>query len=117
MKVNIKANLILGSPLGMLAARQKSLEAHEIDNSKGAKHKQKEKDKSEKKGEGHSQDSDDGKDHKKDKGSSKKKKKSKEEKKKNEDGIKKPLSAYMLYTNHRRPVIKSEHPGILFLIH
>lgn len=40
----------------------------------------------------------------------KKKKKSKEEKKKSlEGGIKKPLSAYMLYTNHRRPVIKAEH--------
>jgi hypothetical protein len=25
--------------------------------------------------------------------------------------LKKPLSAYMLYNNHRRPVLKTEHPG------
>ena len=25
--------------------------------------------------------------------------------------LKRPLSAYMLYNNHRRPVLRSEHPG------
>jgi hypothetical protein len=25
--------------------------------------------------------------------------------------LKKPLSAYMLYNNHRRPVLRSEYPG------
>ena len=25
--------------------------------------------------------------------------------------IKRPLSAYMLYNNHRRPILRAEHPG------
>lgn len=37
-----------------------------------------------------------------------KKKKNKEENKDN--NIKKPLSAYMLYNNHRRPVLRKEYP-------
>lgn len=37
------------------------------------------------------------------------KKSKKETKQKNGDGIKKPLTAYMLFNNHRRPIIKSEH--------
>lgn len=42
----------------------------------------------------------------------KKKKKSKEEKQKNGgEGLKRPLSAYMLFNNHRRPILKKEHPG------
>lgn len=28
-----------------------------------------------------------------------------------QNGIKKPLSAYMLYCNHRRPIIMKESPG------
>ena len=27
------------------------------------------------------------------------------------DLIKRPLSAYMLYNNYRRPVLRQEHPG------
>ena len=30
-----------------------------------------------------------------------------------QNGIKKPLSAYMLYCNHRRPIIMKESPGKL----
>lgn len=30
------------------------------------------------------------------------------------NGIKKPLSAYMLYCNHRRPIIMKESPGTIF---
>jgi hypothetical protein len=41
--------------------------------------------------------------------SDKEKKLKKEEDKKN--GIRKPLSAYMLYCNHRRPIIMNESPG------
>ena len=42
----------------------------------------------------------------------KKRKKTKEEKQKSEkEGIKRPLSAYMLYNNHRRPILKKEHPS------
>lgn len=41
----------------------------------------------------------------------KKKKKTKEEKDKNGDGLKRPLSAYMLFNNHRRPILKKEHQG------
>ena len=29
----------------------------------------------------------------------------------NESGIKKPLSAFMLYTNNRRPIVREEYPG------
>ena len=29
----------------------------------------------------------------------------------NGNDLKRPLSAYMLYNNHRRPVLRSEHPG------
>jgi len=29
----------------------------------------------------------------------------------NGNEIKRPLSAYMLYNNHRRPTLRSEHPG------
>ena len=29
----------------------------------------------------------------------------------NGNELKRPLSAYMLYNNHRRPVLRSEHPG------
>ncbi len=32
-------------------------------------------------------------------------------KKENKDGIKKPLSAYMLYNNFRRPILRKEHPS------
>lgn len=42
--------------------------------------------------------------------SAKKKKKSKEEHKEG-DAPKKPLSAYMLYNNYRRPVLRKEYPG------
>lgn len=28
------------------------------------------------------------------------------------DGLKRPLSAYMLYNNYRRPVLRSEHPEL-----
>ena len=27
--------------------------------------------------------------------------------------IKRPLSAYLLYNNHRRPVLKAEHPDLV----
>lgn len=41
----------------------------------------------------------------------KKKKKSKDDKeKKGAEGLKRPLSAYMLFNNHRRPILKKEHP-------
>ena len=29
----------------------------------------------------------------------------------NGNDLKRPLSAYMLYNNYRRPVLRSEHPG------
>ena len=29
----------------------------------------------------------------------------------NGNDLKRPLSAYMLYNNHRRPVLRQEHPG------
>ena len=29
----------------------------------------------------------------------------------NGNELKRPLSAYMLYNNHRRPVLRQEHPG------
>jgi hypothetical protein len=29
----------------------------------------------------------------------------------NGNELKRPLSAYMLYNNHRRPTLRSEHPG------
>lgn len=49
-------------------------------------------------------------------GGAKKDKETKKKSKKNEAGakgpdhVKRPLSAYMLYNNHRRPVLKGEHP-------
>lgn len=47
-----------------------------------------------------------------------KKKKSKNDKDLNGDGqdkIKKPLSAYMLYNNYRRPTLTNEHPGNTYI--
>ena len=46
------------------------------------------------------------------------KKKDKKEKKaqlidENGNELKRPLSAYMLFNNYRRPVIRNEHPGNL----
>lgn len=38
-------------------------------------------------------------------------KKEKKKKKKDDSGIKKPLSAFMLYTNHRRSFVREEYPG------
>ena len=32
----------------------------------------------------------------------------------NGNELKRPLSAYMLYNNHRRPTLRTEHPGKLF---
>jgi hypothetical protein len=85
-----------------------------IDGRKGAKHKHKEKDKAEKKAEkerieGETQGQEDVEGGKKRKKKEKKQKKNKEEKK-NGDGLKKPLSAYMLYTTYRRPFLRKEHP-------
>ncbi|CDW71542.1 fact complex subunit ssrp1 [Stylonychia lemnae] len=90
---------------------------------KGAKHKIKEKEKSDKKQESLSQHAD--KDHgeaqvtssgtQKTKGEKekKKKKKSRDDKDKNGvDAIKRPLSAYMLFNNHRRPILKKEHAAM-----
>lgn len=93
----------------------------------GAKHKQKEKEKLEKKqsqnaNHGHVLENGDdksttGSTSKSSKGSKdekdkKKKKKSKDEKAKNgTEGLKKPLSAYMLFNNYRRPILKKEHPS------
>lgn len=48
---------------------------------------------------------------KKDEESKEPKEKEKKKKKKDENGIKKPLSAFMLYTNHRRPIVREEYPG------
>ena len=49
------------------------------------------------------------------KGASKEEKKEKAKKKVMKDAngneIKRPLSAYMLYNNHRRPTLRTEHPG------
>lgn len=51
------------------------------------------------------------------KGAAVKEEKSKSAKKKpnkdanGKDLIKRPLSAYMLYNNYRRPVLRQEHPG------
>ena len=39
------------------------------------------------------------------------KKKSQPLKDANGNDLKRPLSAYMLYNNYRRPVLRSEHPG------
>lgn len=41
----------------------------------------------------------------------KKKKKAKELKDANGDDLKKPLTAYMLFNNHRRPILKKEFPS------
>ena len=49
------------------------------------------------------------------KGQNKEEKKEKAKKKVVKDAngneLKRPLSAYMLYNNHRRPTLRSEHPG------
>eukprot|EP00347_Sterkiella_histriomuscorum_P008729 403343976 len=97
----------------------------------GAKHKIKEKEKSEKKSQSQSQQAD--KEHQnhghdvtkasqatnskssksgKDEGKDKKKKKTKEERKDGTEGLKRPLSAYMLFNNFRRPTLKKEHPAL-----
>lgn len=85
---------------------------------KGAKHKIKEKEKREGKPAKNEEDKED-KTHtdegKKIEKKKKKKKKSKEETDIKNDGLKKPLSAYMLYTNHRRPALKKEHPCKILL--
>jgi len=48
-------------------------------------------------------------------GGAKEEKKDKAKKKVMKDAngneLKRPLSAYMLYNNHRRPTLRSEHPG------
>ena len=48
-------------------------------------------------------------------GNAKEEKKDKAKKKEIKDAngnvLKRPLSAYMLYNNHRRPTLRSEHPG------
>ena len=33
----------------------------------------------------------------------------------NGNELKRPLSAYMLYNNHRRPTLRAEHPGKYYL--
>jgi hypothetical protein len=38
------------------------------------------------------------------------KKEKKEKKKKNDDGLKRPLSAYMLFNNYRRPMLRQQNP-------
>jgi hypothetical protein len=82
---------------------------------KVAKHKTKEKEKSDKKAEKGGADSHNEKGAEaeggKAKGEGKKKKKKNKEEIKNGDGIKRPLSAYMLYNNYRRPVLRKEHPS------
>lgn len=75
---------------------------------KGAKHKQKEKEKTETKSLKHGA-GENGVTKGKGESEKKKKKKSKEEKK--DEGTKRPLSAYMLYNNYRRPVLRKEHPS------
>jgi hypothetical protein len=117
-----------------VASQQQQTFAVDSLNSLGAKHKLKEKEKSEKKIEGLSQrtEKDQGKqpdgtlngskassgsavDSKNSKGGKdekdkKKKKKSKDDKDKNGvEGLKRPLSAYMLFNNYRRPILKKEH--------
>ena len=92
---------------------------------KGAKHKLKEKEKQDKKQDGPSQHTEG--DNQvstspslKQKGEKekKKKKKSKEDKAKNGvDAIKRPLSAYMLFNNHRRPILKKEHISNTIFFH
>jgi hypothetical protein len=47
----------------------------------------------------------------------KKKKKALEVKDANGDNLKKPLTAYMLYNNHRRPILKKEFPGKSLSLH
>ena len=44
----------------------------------------------------------------------KKEKKTKKEKK-DDNGLKRPLSAYMLFNNSRRPLIKQDFPGKYFI--
>lgn len=39
------------------------------------------------------------------------KKEKKTKKKRNEDGPKRPLSAYMLYNNYRRPMLREQDPS------
>ena len=68
----------------------------------GAKHKTKEQEKIDTKAEKLKQKEDD-----KERRKSEKKIKRKKEKK--EGAIKRPLSAYMLYSNHRRPILKLEN--------
>jgi hypothetical protein len=88
--------------------------SRKIGGEKGAKHKTKEKEKKDKKSEKADDDrenkSESGNTEKKKEKSKKKSKKSKEEAAKMTDGLKKPLSAYMLYTNHRRPALKKDYP-------
>lgn len=48
---------------------------------------------------------------KKDDGAAEPKETKKKKKEKNDNGIKKPLSAFMLFTNHRRPIVREEYPG------
>lgn len=43
-------------------------------------------------------------------GETKKDKKKRNDKKK-DNGLKRPLSAYMLFNNNRRPIIKDEYPS------
>ena len=86
---------------------------------KGAKHKHKEKEKGDKKGDKNDKDHGSGDHEKGDAGKGKSESKSKKKKNKEEnkgaEGIKRPLSAYMLYNNHRRPVLRKEHPCKLIL--
>jgi len=52
-------------------------------------------------------------------GAAKKEKKKKSKKKEDNDGmpqIKKPLSAYMLFNNARRPTLQQEYPGKYFSV-
>jgi len=70
----------------------------------GAKHKSKAADKEEQRNAALEAEPGSGKD-KKDK------KKSQPLKDANGNDLKRPLSAYMLYNNYRRPVLRSEHPG------
>jgi hypothetical protein len=51
------------------------------------------------------------------KGSEKKKKDKKTPlKDSNGNELKRPLSAYMLFNNYRRPVLRAEHPGKKYVI-
>lgn len=96
-----------------------------VDALRGAKHKLKEKEKADKRdasghfgdSEGHDLTTGAATPRAKGEKEKKKKKKNKEDKDKSGgEALKRPLSAYMLYNNHRRPILKKEHASNVLML-